>query len=237
MGNLSPHFDSREFACNDAAQTPVPPEYMDNVRLLAQQLEVVRQKIGMAIVVSSGYRTPEHNVAINGAVGSQHLTAKGVDVYALMGMAELYCVFEQLIAAGRIRNGGLGAYADGHVHYDTGAVRRWNIGVPVPVCPPPQQEEGMSSREYQEAMAANANTNKYLGAVGELAAANKELAEFNEAKIVYLADAMQSVHGGGHPPEVLDQITALAEGQAKLKARVAAAEAAMLAAAKALAGG
>ena len=236
---LTEHFRVEEFAGNDAAQTPVPPEYMDNVRLLAQQLEVVRQKIGTDIIISSGYRTPEHNASpdVGGVSNSRHLTAKGADLYADMPLADLYCVFDRLMklgpSNGGIINGGLGIYAS-HIHYDTrGAASRWTgTGIAVPDCPPPQEEdEGMSSQEHQEAMQANANTNALLGEVGALALGNNafigaigQLLNLRGAQVEFLIAAMQSVHPPADAGKIAD-LVALKDGLLALKSRVAEGEA------------
>ena len=54
---ITPHFRSKEFNCKDG--TPVPNQYMPNVKALAQQLEVLRAALGnKPIIITSGYRTP-----------------------------------------------------------------------------------------------------------------------------------------------------------------------------------
>ena len=61
---LTKNFSLWEFRCRDG--TDVPDEYMDNVRELAENLQVLRDKIGKPITVISGYRSPEYNKKIGG---------------------------------------------------------------------------------------------------------------------------------------------------------------------------
>ena len=53
---------------------------MDNVRELAENLQVLRDKIGKPITVISGYRSPEYNKKIGGARRSQHMLANAGDL-------------------------------------------------------------------------------------------------------------------------------------------------------------
>lgn len=50
---------------------------------LVQRLQVMRDKIKHPIIVTSGYRTPEHNKKIKGAPQSKHLQGIAVDISTL----------------------------------------------------------------------------------------------------------------------------------------------------------
>lgn len=121
---LTTNFNLSEFNCHDG--TPVPEEYMDNVRLLAKNLQVLRDEIGEPIRVNSGYRTPEYNKRIGGASKSQHKLAKAADIVAKSySPKQLAKIIERLIAAGKMKQGGLGIYP-GFVHYDVRTKKaRW----------------------------------------------------------------------------------------------------------------
>src|SRR5690606_20398480 len=117
MMELTKNFNREEFDCKDG--TPVPPQYIGNVMELADNLQVLRDHIGEPVMVTgSGYRTPSHNKKVGGAPLSQHLTASGADInakgYSPKGLA---AIIEQLIAEGKMKQGGLGVYP-GFVHYD-----------------------------------------------------------------------------------------------------------------------
>ena len=75
---LTKNFNLSEFRCRDGSD--VPEEYMDNVRELAENLQVLRDKIGRPITVISGYRSLTYNKKIDGARRSQHLLAKAGDL-------------------------------------------------------------------------------------------------------------------------------------------------------------
>lgn len=123
---LTKNFTLGEFACHDAKNTPVPKELIPNVRLLAENLQVLRDDIGEPLFVHSGYRTPRYNQLIGGARQSQHPKGKAGDVTAKnFTPKQLYKRAEKLIKAGKMKQGGLGLYA-GFIHYDVrGRKARW----------------------------------------------------------------------------------------------------------------
>jgi uncharacterized protein YcbK (DUF882 family) len=124
---LTKNFSLSEFACKDANRTPVPNVLYKNVQELANNLQVLRDEIGVSVsITGSGYRTPEHNIKVGGASKSQHLTASGADInakgYTPKKLAE---VIERLISEGKMKQGGLKAYGT-FVHYDIrGFKARW----------------------------------------------------------------------------------------------------------------
>ena len=118
---LEENFALSEFRCRDGSD--VPEELMDNVRLLAKNLQVLRDHIGKPIRIISGYRSPKYNRKIGGARKSQHMVAKAADI-KISGMtpAEVKEVIVQLIKEGKMHVGGIGLYTT-FTHYD---VRGWN---------------------------------------------------------------------------------------------------------------
>ncbi len=139
MGDLTKNFNWSEFASPDGA--PVPAALKPNMVRLARNLEVLRASLGgKAISIHSGYRSPAYNASLPGAAPfSRHMRAEAAD-FSVAGVsnAAVYCKVEELIAAGKMREGGLGFYS-GHLHYDIrGTVARWTgTGVSRPACPPP----------------------------------------------------------------------------------------------------
>lgn len=122
---LTPNFNLEEFACKDGTQ--VPKELFMNVTELAQNLQVLRDNIGVAVLITgSGYRTVAHNKKVKGAKNSLHLYAKAADINAKgYSPVELAAVIENLIAEGKMKQGGLGIYKN-FVHYDIrGTKARW----------------------------------------------------------------------------------------------------------------
>lgn len=123
---LTKNFNSKEFDCKDG--TKVPEKFMGNLQKLANNLQILRNELGVAVTVTgSGYRTPKHNRAAGGAINSQHLTASAADINAKGHTPkQLHDKIEILIASGKMVQGGLGLYKN-FVHYDIrGHKARWN---------------------------------------------------------------------------------------------------------------
>ena len=78
---LTKNFKLSEFACKDG--TPVPDYLIDNVRLVAEQLQIVRDYFGKPIKVNSGYRTREYNIKVGGSPKSYHLLGLAADIKPL----------------------------------------------------------------------------------------------------------------------------------------------------------
>lgn len=153
MGDLTRNFSLYEFR-QRSPLVLVPQALVPNVQRLANQLQMLRDVVG-PIVITSSYRTEDHNRDVGGASDSQHLTAKAAD-FTVSGrpQSSVYCTILAGIASGAIEEGGLGWYGEGgHIHYDVrGSAARWNkSGGPVPVCPEiptptptPEEEEDMA---------------------------------------------------------------------------------------------
>lgn len=111
-----PNFKLHEFHCKDG--TPVPVEFHDNVVRLAKDLQVLRDELKKPVVITSAYRTKEHNKIVSGAVNSYHLRGKAVD-FKVKGYSIYYValVLHRLMLEGRISIGGIGVY-DSFIHYD-----------------------------------------------------------------------------------------------------------------------
>lgn len=122
---LTANFNSKEFDCKDG--TKVPDHFMANCREVAQNLQVLRNELGVPVTITgSGYRTPSHNKKVKGAAHSQHLTCSAADINALgYTPKQLALKIEKLIAEGKMKQGGIGIYP-GFVHYDIrGTKARW----------------------------------------------------------------------------------------------------------------
>ena len=122
---ITANFGYNEFACREAG-CPAG-ELLENMIELAQNLQVLRDHIGLPIRVISGYRSPAYNARIGGAKKSQHMQARAGDLKVTgMEPKEVHAVIEKLIAEGKMKQGGLGLYPT-FVHYDTRGTRaRWN---------------------------------------------------------------------------------------------------------------
>jgi len=123
--NLTNDFTLKEFECNDG--TEIPQKYIDNVKELAKNLQVLREEIGLPISINSSYRHPEYNKRIGGAKFSQHLTASASDIVVRdMTPKKVAKTILKLIKNGKMKEGGVGLY-NGFVHYDIrGTKARWD---------------------------------------------------------------------------------------------------------------
>lgn len=107
---LSPHFTIHELTRSDTATRRsignVPSAIViENMRALAALLEQVQDTLGTALLVRSGYRSPDLNRAVGGSITSQHCQGEAVDfegdgidnLYAARALAESPLAFDQLI--------------------------------------------------------------------------------------------------------------------------------------------
>jgi uncharacterized protein YcbK (DUF882 family) len=123
---LTENFNIHEFRCHDG--TGVPYDLVENVKELAENLQVLRDFLGEPVKILSGYRNPTYNrTVVEGALASQHMQAKAGDLTVKSKTpAELHAIIEKLISQKKMKQGGLGLYK-GFVHYDVrGTKARWN---------------------------------------------------------------------------------------------------------------
>ncbi|GIJ95163.1 hypothetical protein CAPN002_23810 [Capnocytophaga stomatis] len=123
---LTKHFKKQEFECRDGSA--MPSEVLENVKLLAQELQVLRDFLGKNIVINSGYRSLNYNKRVGGAPKSQHLLGKAADItIAGLSPKKVAETIEKLIAQGKMKQGGIGIYKT-FTHYDIRGVKaRWDF--------------------------------------------------------------------------------------------------------------
>lgn len=126
MTELTKNFQLHEFACNDKGRTQVPCDLIPNVTRLADQLQVIRDYIGIPMHINSGYRTKAYNTSVGGSPKSQHLEAKAADLTTQKYTPkQLATIIKKLIKEKKILQGGVGIYPS-FVHYDIrGTEARW----------------------------------------------------------------------------------------------------------------
>jgi hypothetical protein len=132
------HLTWDELACRNRTRTPfkgiapgglVAPFQLDwrlsRAPLLAQAFELVRGLLGVPIVPSSSYRTPEFNAFVGGAVGSMHMQGLALDLpcpkgHDLAGWHQAIVALAQTPAGHLIRGIGYAPpdYLGGFVHID-----------------------------------------------------------------------------------------------------------------------
>lgn len=111
---IADNFELYEFESKDTGEAIVHP------KLLAAT-QATRTELRVAVVITSGYRTPEHNVAVGGKPDSYHRRGEAIDGYARDKSLELFAATMKKHGATCVR-----IYPDkGFVHCDLGPQRAW----------------------------------------------------------------------------------------------------------------
>jgi uncharacterized protein YcbK (DUF882 family) len=121
---LTTNFSLSEFQSKDGSS--FPSDVVQNLTILAEQLQSLRDEVKRSITVTSGYRSKEHNLRIGGALDSFHVRGMAADIQ-VSGMTpkQVYDTIEKLIQEGKMKEGGMGLYKS-WVHYDHRGKRiRW----------------------------------------------------------------------------------------------------------------
>ena len=125
----SAHLAWWELACHDAQRTPYPRKWRRSRAVkLGLVFENIRRRVGRAITVGCGYRTPQHNRHVGGATKSQHPQGRAFDLYAprRWTRARFHALLHD-IGQADMRIGAIGYYRWG-VHVDTRTRGRRLIG-------------------------------------------------------------------------------------------------------------
>lgn len=122
---MTANFKKSEFNCKCGCDMPIEVE--ENIRQLANELQLVRNLIKKPIRINSGYRCESYNAKVGGVKGSQHVLGNAADI-VIVGLtsSQSYDLLNRLQHSGIILTGGLGVYRT-FVHYDIrGRRKRWN---------------------------------------------------------------------------------------------------------------
>ena len=77
---LTKNFNKSEFECSCGCE--MPSDVLANIKIVAENLQILRDYIEAPITINSAYRCKEHNRRIGGAVNSQHILGKASDIVA-----------------------------------------------------------------------------------------------------------------------------------------------------------
>ncbi|MEN3793972.1 D-Ala-D-Ala carboxypeptidase family metallohydrolase [Fulvimarina sp. MAC3] len=92
-------------------------------RQLVGMIRAIEQRFGQRVVVTSGYRSPEHNRRVRGATRSQHMACKAADIIIPNTNSKAVAAFVKSLPG----RGGVGTYCHTQaIHIDTGPKREWN---------------------------------------------------------------------------------------------------------------
>jgi len=105
----------------------VPNDVLDNLKMLAVQLEIIRAHFNAPVIINSGYRNLEYNRNIGSKDTSQHVKGTAADIVIKdVSPDEVADALEFLINVGMLKEGGVGRY-NTFTHYDIRGTRaRWN---------------------------------------------------------------------------------------------------------------
>ena len=100
--NLTPHFTIEELAGTSNEKYKKlnllkAQDSMGKMYMLAGFAERVREIVGKPLIITSGYRCPELNSAIGGAITSQHIFAEAIDI-VVKGMS-VQDVFNRIVTS------------------------------------------------------------------------------------------------------------------------------------------
>lgn len=95
---ISEYFKWREFDIYGNEDTDI----IKNIMLLVENvLDVIREKYGEPIYITSGYRTPKENFDVGGVATSQHLTGEACD-FTGRDIKKLWRIINELIDDGEL---------------------------------------------------------------------------------------------------------------------------------------
>jgi zinc D-Ala-D-Ala carboxypeptidase len=105
------NFDYSDFACKGSGENEMRSEFID-------KLQRLRDTLGFPLIVSSGYRSPEHNAKVSktGRTGP-HTTGRAVDL--AVGRGRAYLVLKAAFASGEFTGIGVHQRGEGRfIHLD-----------------------------------------------------------------------------------------------------------------------
>ena len=161
-------FSPREIACKGTGKIVVNEDALD-------KLQALRDRLRKPLILTSAYRSPEHNRAVGGAKNSKHMEGIAFDV-----RMDNHDPHEFEAAAREVGFLGFGYYPrSGFMHVDLGPARSWGQPWPLtatawPTEPPRQPETMREDREAQAVAGASvagavAVAADYLPILGQLA--------------------------------------------------------------------
>lgn len=122
---LTENFSLSEFECKCGCK--MPKDVFENIKLLAIQLQEIRDCFNARIMINSAYRCVKHNSSIGSNNSSQHILGKAADI-VIGGNSpnEVADRIESMIEDKELALGGLGRY-NTFTHIDIRSNRsRWD---------------------------------------------------------------------------------------------------------------
>ena len=104
-------FSPQEFYCHCGCK-PIEMDYK-----LISGLDWLRSVFGVPFTVTSGYRCPAHNKAVDGAKNSFHMSGKAADI-TVKRKELLPLIYRVAIVSGKFQ--GIGIKENSFIHFDVG---------------------------------------------------------------------------------------------------------------------
>ncbi len=130
---LTENFSLREFACPCGCGGEKAPKVVERLRLLCERrLQPIRDALGVAVRIHSGYRCPTFNAKCDGAKMSKHMLGTAADVWS--PDADVDAIYAAALEVSmKLKSGGIKGYVrnDGRrsfCHVDD-RTSRWRAGV------------------------------------------------------------------------------------------------------------
>lgn len=122
---LTKDFNKIEFESKDGSE--MTETAFNNIKLVAVNLQKIRDHINKPIVVNSGYRSPQHNKKIGGVTNSYHTKGLAADIVVKgMRTKNLAAIIRKMMKNGCLNKGGVGLY-NNFVHVDfRGYLAKWD---------------------------------------------------------------------------------------------------------------
>lgn len=110
--NLTKHFSYEELQCPCCGSMEIDMTFL-------KALEEIRESVGRPFIISSGYRCAEQNFRVGGAITSNHLYGRAVDILTAGWSSEdlHYLMFEFTSVQPEEFSTGVGIYKR-HIHFD-----------------------------------------------------------------------------------------------------------------------
>ena len=105
----------------------MPASVRENIQYLAENLQILRDKVDSPIYLTNAYRCKAHNATVGGSKNSQHLLGKAADIKSkALSPTEIANTADSLMKNGSFDAGGIGRY-NTFTHLDIrGRKARWD---------------------------------------------------------------------------------------------------------------
>lgn len=113
MGDITAHFSASEFICPHCGKQGTQKAFIERLETLFEALNASK------IIISSGYRCPEHSVAVGGYRNDAHVMGFAADLIAYKQDGTPYSSATVAKVAERLGFGGIGLIDNNYIHVDS----------------------------------------------------------------------------------------------------------------------